>query len=142
MGRGGLARPLVAGQAIGASGYLALFFILPDAPLWLLISLSAPTGIGIGITAPSMTMALLDSTRAELAGVASGVLNPARQIGSVLGTALFGSLLAGDHGIGHGVRISTLIAFILTAITCFTSYLCIRPNPTVTMPGNTVSSKQ
>jgi DHA2 family methylenomycin A resistance protein-like MFS transporter len=53
---------------------------------------------------------LLGSVAKQYSGVASGVLNAMRQTGSVLGVALFGSLLGGSAGFIGGVRIALLIA--------------------------------
>jgi DHA2 family methylenomycin A resistance protein-like MFS transporter len=43
-----------------------------------------------------MTSALLGSVDKSRSGIAAGVLNATRQSGSVLGVALFGSLVGGD----------------------------------------------
>ena len=71
-------------------------------------------GGGIGLTVPPMTSALLATVDRKQSGVASGVLNTTRQLGSVVGVSLFGSLIAdrdqlipGMHlvpGIGKGLR--------------------------------------
>jgi len=53
------------------------------------------TGFGIGLIVTASTSALLGSVDASRSGVASGTLTAFRQTGSVLGVALFGSLLAG-----------------------------------------------
>ena len=92
--------------AIGASallgidagqGYLAIVFQLVAA------------GFGLGLVVPSMTAALLGSVDRSRSGVASGTLNSARQTGSVIGVALYGSLIA--HGaLVHGLRLALLIS--------------------------------
>jgi MFS transporter, DHA2 family, methylenomycin A resistance protein len=53
-------------------------------------------GFGLGLIVPTMTSALLGSVDPARSGVASGTLNSARQVGSVIGVALYGSFLA--HG--------------------------------------------
>jgi DHA2 family methylenomycin A resistance protein-like MFS transporter len=53
-------------------------------------------GFGLGLIVPTMTSALLGSVEPARSGVASGTLNSARQVGSVIGVAVYGSLLA--HG--------------------------------------------
>lgn len=53
-------------------------------------------GFGLGLVVPTMTSALLGSVASSRSGVASGTLNSARQVGSVIGVAVYGSLLA--HG--------------------------------------------
>jgi DHA2 family methylenomycin A resistance protein-like MFS transporter len=45
-------------------------------------------------TQPSMTAAAMLAAPREFAGIASGVLNAARQVGGVLGVALLGALIA------------------------------------------------
>jgi hypothetical protein len=50
-------------------------------------------GIGVGLTVPPMTSALLGTGDKQRSGIASGVLNSARQAGSVIGVSLFGSLI-------------------------------------------------
>jgi MFS transporter, DHA2 family, methylenomycin A resistance protein len=49
-------------------------------------------GAGIGLTVPPMTSALLATVDCKQSGVASGVPNTTRQVGSVIGVALFGAL--------------------------------------------------
>lgn len=52
------------------------------------------TGLAsIGVIVPLMTSEILGSVDRSYSGVASGTLNTARQTGSVIGVALFGSLI-------------------------------------------------
>jgi DHA2 family methylenomycin A resistance protein-like MFS transporter len=60
-----------------------------------------------------MTSTLLGSATKHYSGVASGVLNAMRQSGSVVGVALFGSLLGGAGGFIAGTRIALVIAAVL-----------------------------
>jgi DHA2 family methylenomycin A resistance protein-like MFS transporter len=52
-------------------------------------------GIGGGITTPSMNLSALDAVERERSGLASGILNSARQTGGVIGVALLGALVGG-----------------------------------------------
>jgi EmrB/QacA subfamily drug resistance transporter len=54
----------------------------------------ALAGIGIGCTFAPMTTTAMRSVQPRMAGAASGVLNTVRQVGSVIGTAAVGALLA------------------------------------------------
>jgi DHA2 family methylenomycin A resistance protein-like MFS transporter len=61
-------------------------------------------GAGLGLLVPPLTSTLLGSVEKSRSGIAAGVLNATRQTGSVLGVALFGSLvgqadafIAGTH---------------------------------------------
>jgi MFS transporter, DHA2 family, methylenomycin A resistance protein len=70
------------------------------------------TGFGIGLIVPAITAALLGSVDRSRSGIASGTLTAFRQTGSVLGVALFGSLLAGHDAVG-GLRLACLIGAVL-----------------------------
>ena len=116
------ARPLmVAGQATFGSGCVFLVAIGADTPYgglwWPMLML----GAGIGLTVPPMTSVLLATVNRTQSGVASGVLNTARQVGSVIGVALFGSLIAADRdrfisGLHLGLYISAA-ALLVGAVT-------------------------
>ncbi|MGC1766424.1 MAG: MFS transporter, partial [Pseudolabrys sp.] len=68
-------------------------------------------GGGLGLLVPPMTSALLGSVEKARSGVAAGVLNSTRQTGSVLGVALFGSLLAGQaDAFLFGTRVALMIS--------------------------------
>jgi MFS transporter, DHA2 family, methylenomycin A resistance protein len=86
--------PMVAGQAIFAIGCLSLVGITPDTTFrniwWQLLMM----GTGLGLIVPPMTSAVLGAVDRRQSGIASGVLNAARQAGSVIGVALYGSLIA------------------------------------------------
>jgi MFS transporter, DHA2 family, methylenomycin A resistance protein len=79
-------------------------------------------GAGLGLLVPPMTSTLLGSVAKEYSGVASGVLNSMRQTGSVVGVALFGSLLGGSAGFIPGARAALLIsaALAICALTAVT----------------------
>jgi DHA2 family methylenomycin A resistance protein-like MFS transporter len=70
-------------------------------------------GCGIALSVPPLTSALLGSVEKSRSGVAAGVLNSARQTGSVLGVALFGSLIGHTNDFIFGIRavISALCSF-------------------------------
>jgi MFS transporter, DHA2 family, methylenomycin A resistance protein len=67
-------------------------------------------GAGVGLLVPPLTSTMLGSVGKQYSGVASGVLNAMRQTGSVVGVALFGSLLGGPAGFIPGLRVALLIA--------------------------------
>ena len=98
--------PIVAGQLMFAAGCLFLSAIGADthySDLWWKTVL---IGAGIGLTVPPMTSALLATIPSELSGVASGVLNTTRQVGSVSGVSLFGSLVANRSHFISGVQLA------------------------------------
>jgi DHA2 family methylenomycin A resistance protein-like MFS transporter len=59
---------------------------------------------------PPLTSTLLGSVERSRAGIAAGVLNSTRQTGSVLGVALFGSLVGQFGGFVAGAHVSLVIS--------------------------------
>lgn len=69
-------------------------------------------GSGLGLLVPPLTSMLLGSVDKSRSGVASGVLNSMRQIGSVVGVALFGSMIS-SHRLLPGLHVSLIISIFL-----------------------------
>ena len=63
-----------------------------------------------------MTSTLLGSVEKSRSGVAAGVLNSTRQTGSVLGVALFGSLIGEDSAFMAGTHAALVISAALLLI--------------------------
>jgi len=87
--------PQIWGHATSALGAIALAMIGFDHGL---ITIAIPLcviGLGAGVTVPSMNLSALDSVERERSGLASGILNSARQTGGVIGVALLGALVGG-----------------------------------------------
>jgi MFS transporter, DHA2 family, methylenomycin A resistance protein len=76
--------------ALGALILAAFGHVMPPAALVLPLVV---IGAGAGITTPAMNLAVLDSVERGKGGLASGILNSARQTGGVIGVALLGALL-------------------------------------------------
>ncbi len=72
-------------------------------------------GATLGLIVPAMTSALLGSVDRARSGVASGTLNTARQAGSVIGVALFGSFAAGS--VVDGLHLALAVAIGLAVLT-------------------------
>ncbi|WP_030838736.1 hypothetical protein [Streptomyces hygroscopicus] len=69
-------------------------------------------GFGTSFTMPSATVAAMEAAPPEVRGAASGAFNAARQSGSAIGVALFGTLAAASASSAFcaGMRLSALIA--------------------------------
>jgi MFS transporter, DHA2 family, methylenomycin A resistance protein len=86
-------RALIGGHSVAAFGALILAFFKPNfSPAVLALPLMI-IGTGAGITTPAMNLAVLDSVERNQGGLASGILNSARQAGGVIGVAILGALL-------------------------------------------------
>ncbi|MFB6674115.1 MFS transporter [Streptomyces sp. NPDC056390] len=111
---------IVTGQAVLALGMFCLLPLAAHTPVWLILLLLVPTGMGGAFAVPALTALLMDSVPAARAGTASGLLNAFRQTGGALAVALFGSLIAGGAGDGFslgGMRTSLIVAGGLLCVT-------------------------
>jgi DHA2 family methylenomycin A resistance protein-like MFS transporter len=104
---------IAAGATTAAVGCLALFAIERGTSYWVMSAQLVAIGGGLGLLVPPLTSALLGTVEKARSGVASGVLNAARQTGSVLGVALFGSLVAKTSTFMPGTRESLIISALL-----------------------------
>jgi DHA2 family methylenomycin A resistance protein-like MFS transporter len=72
-------------------------------------------GAGLGLLVPPLTSTLLGSVEKARSGIAAGVLNATRQTGSVIGVALFGSLVSREGAFVAGAHGALAISAILFA---------------------------
>ncbi len=102
VGRFGARVPLVlGGVCIVAGGALLLGLVPRTNPLDLVVSYLL-LGSGFGLVNPPITHTAVSGMPPERAGVASAVTSTSRQIGSVLGVAVMGSMVsAASLGAGH-----------------------------------------
>ncbi|HEX5302206.1 MAG TPA: MFS transporter [Streptosporangiaceae bacterium] len=91
--------PMIAGLALAGAGTALLATAGPETSITLILAGSILLGL-VSLAMPAMTAAVVGAAGPEHAGVASGVLNAARQSGGALGVAVLGSLL------GHGSELS------------------------------------
>ncbi|MBV8993703.1 MAG: MFS transporter [Pseudonocardiales bacterium] len=109
--RAGGPRPtMLIGLVTGGAGLLGLIVVGAHTPYLLLVGPLVAAGFGMAFTMPAATTAVVEAAPADRAGLASGSINAARQVGGVIGVALLGALLAGDGPIVPGLRIGLAIA--------------------------------
>jgi len=117
--RMGASRLMVLGLMIAASGYLMLLPVCIDgAYVWLALPMLL-LATGTALTVPTMTNVTLSSVDPARSGVASGVLNSARQIGGLLGVAVCGYLVrdTAPAAFMTGMHLSAGIGGLLTLVT-------------------------
>ncbi|MEU6818395.1 MFS transporter [Streptomyces sp. NPDC046860] len=109
---------LITGNALAAAAFLATIpFVGLDAYAWTAAQFVI-AGFGLGLVVPSMTNAMLGSVDPANAGIASGVLNAARQLGGLIGVAVMG-LLVGEAPSAHfvpGLRTALAAAAVALAL--------------------------
>jgi DHA2 family methylenomycin A resistance protein-like MFS transporter len=107
-------RPIIAaGTLICALACLALLGISRGTPYWVLCAPLIALPAGLGTAMPPLTSALLGGVDKSQSGLAAGVLNSARQSGSVIGVALFGSLIGRSPDFISGLHQSLIISIVL-----------------------------
>jgi len=104
---------IAAGAAISGVGCVALLDIARGSSYWALCTQMIALGAGLGLLVPPLTSALLGSVEKARSGIAAGVLNATRQTGSVIGVALFGSLVGQAKAFIPGTRESLMISAVL-----------------------------
>jgi DHA2 family methylenomycin A resistance protein-like MFS transporter len=101
--------PMVAGLALAGAGAALLATTGRDTPLAVIIAGSVLLGL-VSLAMPAMTAVAVGSAGREHAGLASGILNAARQSGGALGVALLGALLASSASDGQGMTLHLPLA--------------------------------
>jgi DHA2 family methylenomycin A resistance protein-like MFS transporter len=101
---------IATGAAVMAASCIGLLVMQQGSSYTSLCIQLIALGAGLGLLVPPLTSTLLGSVAKKYSGVASGVLNAMRQTGSVLGVALFGSLLGGSAGFMGGAKTALLIS--------------------------------
>jgi MFS transporter, DHA2 family, methylenomycin A resistance protein len=101
---------IAAGAALAAFGCLALLGIEHGTSYWATCAQLIVIGGGLGLLVPPLTSTLLGSVEKSRSGIAAGVLNATRQTGSVLGVALFGSLVGQSGAFMTGAHAALLIS--------------------------------
>jgi DHA2 family methylenomycin A resistance protein-like MFS transporter len=113
----GAPQTIALGAVLAAAGCVALLLIAPGTSYWRIVAQLVIMGGGLGLLVPPLTSMLLGSVEKSRSGIAAGVLNSTRQTGSVLGVALFGSLVgrSGDFMSGAHVALGISACLLLAA---------------------------
>ena len=107
---------IALGAGLSAAGCLALLGIGQGTSYWEIGAQLTIMGGGLGLLVPPLTSTLLGSVEKSRSGIAAGVLNATRQTGSVLGVALFGSLVSGAGAFMAGPHQALIISACLLLI--------------------------
>lgn len=108
--------PMVLGLAVGAAGLSGWLLAGPHTLYLVLVAPMVAAGFGTALTMPAATAAVMESAPGDRSGAAAAVFNAARQMGSAIGVALFGTLVAG--GLLPGLHTSVVVGaagFLLAA---------------------------
>lgn len=107
--------PMAAGLTVGAAGLAGWLVAGPQTSYLALVVPMAAAGFGTAFTMPASTAAVMEAVPDSRGGAAAAAFNAARQIGSAIGVAVFGTLVAGDFLGGLHMAVSVGAAGFLTA---------------------------
>ena len=91
---------MLTGLLIGAAGFTSLLILSYDTPYPWIAVLSFFAGFGMATAMPAATAAAVTGAPPEHVGIAGGVVNAARQTGSVFGVAVLGGLISSTNFLG------------------------------------------
>ncbi len=123
------ARPLmVFGLLLAATGYLLLLPVSVSGSYWQLVVPMLMAASGVALIVPTITNVTLSSIDASRAGIASGVLNTARQVGGMLGVATCGYFVrdTAPAAFMHGMHLSIIVAAVLLFLGAGLSFFCLK----------------
>jgi DHA2 family methylenomycin A resistance protein-like MFS transporter len=125
---------IAVGAGVAGAGALALLLIAQGTSYWAMWIQLLALGGGLGLLVPPMTSMLLGSVNKRYSGIASGVLNSARQTGSVIGVALFGAFVANKDSFLLGAHLALIISGLLLFGAAALALLgrSVRPAPPAT----------
>ncbi|MHC8372816.1 MFS transporter [Pseudomonas sp. MDT1-85] len=118
-------RIITTGFSVLIIGFLALSQISPQSSPWLLNGALMLVGIGSAISVPSITNSMLSSVSQHDAGIASGLMASARQLGGVVGVAIFGAMIAHtdtaafSKGMSEAMLLAALASFLSIGVSAF-----------------------
>jgi DHA2 family methylenomycin A resistance protein-like MFS transporter len=107
---------IALGCCIAAAGSLGLLIVAPGTSYWAVGLQLIALGGGLGLLVPPLTSTLLGSVEKSRSGIAAGVLNSTRQTGSVLGVALFGSLIGQSSAFMAGTHAALAISAVVLLV--------------------------
>jgi DHA2 family methylenomycin A resistance protein-like MFS transporter len=102
---GGARAAMCIAFGLYAAGALALIALVSGAPNGVAIAPLLAIGLAAGYITPAATAPALAVVEQGHAGVAAGVLNSARQSGSALGVAVFGSVIGANMPFVFAMRV-------------------------------------
>ncbi|MGW7253234.1 MFS transporter [Streptomyces sp. NPDC054834] len=119
-------RPLVvSGMLLGALGLAGWAAAGLDPAYPLLVAPMMATGFGTSFALTGSTATVMAAAPPAYAGAASALFNTTRQVGSAMGVALGGSLLATSTDYGAGLRTSMIIGALAYLTAAALAWRCV-----------------
>ncbi|GAA1988419.1 MFS transporter [Kitasatospora viridis] len=113
----GARRCLAYGMSTSGLGLAVLGISPASAPYWLVAIGFVLFSLGMGLSAPAQTLAVMSFAPDEHRHMGSSALNTARQTGGVVGVALLGAIVSGHLATGTTAAMAVGVAGCLLALT-------------------------
>ncbi len=122
-------KPIIWGLVLGAIGFISLLVMLRfNMPYWMMILPLIFTGFGPAFTMPAANIAIMQSVTPNRIGMAAASFNTNRQIGSLIGVAIFGSVLGLSSHLIWGMQINLIIAATVFLLASLIAMILIEPD--------------
>jgi DHA2 family methylenomycin A resistance protein-like MFS transporter len=133
VGRYGPRRALVLGLGACAAGAACLTGLDLHSSYAVAVPGLLVTGAGMAFAIPAVAAAAMTGVAPAEAGAASGLLNPARQVGGVLGVSVLGAVVG--TGVGSGLRVALVITAAVQLCGALAALLGLRPATAAARPA-------
>jgi DHA2 family methylenomycin A resistance protein-like MFS transporter len=124
--------PMLIGLITAGIGFFLLLMIREHTPNYIMLIFPlAAIGFGTAFTMPAATIVAISAAPENRAGIAAGALNASRQVGSLIGVAVFGAIINSSKNFISGMHITLAIGgtiffcgAVMTALFVQTSGYC------------------
>jgi len=113
--------------ALYALGALGMSLTSVASPYWVAVVPMLAIGMASGFISPAATSPALGTVDKQRAGMAAAVLNSARQSGSALGVAIFGTFIATAHVFQQAMNLILGIVVTLSMVAACVWWIASRP---------------
>lgn len=116
--------PIIIGMLIGSLAFFAFMLLIDEqSPVYLTLIVSIMAiGFSCMFTVTAATIMITQSVSNQHTGIASAVFFTARQIGSLIGIALFGTIITRSSSLTSGIKYNLMITAILFFIAGLSSW--------------------
>lgn len=104
---------VIGGSILSVLSFLLLHGLTKNTPYFVIMLSMMLLAIGSGISTPALTSAILGNVPTTRSATASAIFNASRQIGSALGVALLGTMMAGTI---EDMTVGASLAFDISAV--------------------------
>ncbi|MEO3954724.1 MFS transporter [Chromobacterium piscinae] len=113
-------RTALVGLCLAALGFISLLFVIDNfSDYYYFILPLMFLGFGISTAMPALTSITMHSIICDSVGLASGAFNASRQLGSLIGVGVFGSIIASTTNFMHGIRYTLYVGILAYLLAIF-----------------------